>query len=69
MEQSIPQTRLRFQKLMIGLEERGAGEEWVDEGEDVDVDVGEAGGGEGVGVGGKGGSTGSSRGGRGGRKR
>lgn len=33
-EKSIPQTRLRLQKVMIGLEPESGDDEWEDEGED-----------------------------------
>lgn len=33
-EKSIPQTRLRLQKVMIGLEPDSGDDEWEDEGED-----------------------------------
>ena len=43
----MPQTRLRFQREMVGLEADGSGEEWEDEGEGG---VKEERGGKGVGV-------------------
>ena len=40
VKQSIPQTRLRFQKEMIGLELSSEGEEMESEGDEVDGEKG-----------------------------
>ena len=44
VKQSIPQTRLRFQKKMIGLEMSSEGEEMESEGDEVDGEKGKGGG-------------------------
>ena len=51
VKQSIPQTRLRFQKEMIGLEMSSEGEEMESEGDEVGGEKGKGkGGGSGKGV-------------------